>query len=57
MHAPSQTSICLYIDYTKTGLLQSCLVVHGGAEGIRTLDPLIANQVLSQLSYNPVRRA
>ena len=25
-----------------------------GAEGIRTLDPLVANQVLSQLSYSPV---
>src|ERR1043165_7886724 len=24
-----------------------------GAEGIRTLDPLVANQVLSQLSYRP----
>ena len=26
-----------------------------GAEGIRTLDPLDANQVLSQLSYRPSR--
>ncbi len=25
----------------------------GGAEGIRTLDPLLAKQVLSQLSYSP----
>ena len=25
----------------------------GGAEGIRTLDPLHAKQVLSQLSYSP----
>ena len=25
----------------------------GGAEGIRTLDPLRAKQVLSQLSYSP----
>ncbi len=24
-----------------------------GAEGIRTLDPLVANQMLSQLSYSP----
>ena len=24
-----------------------------GADGIRTLDPLVANQVLSQLSYRP----
>ena len=27
---------------------------NGGAEGIRTLDPLHAKQVLSQLSYSPV---
>src|SRR6476620_6174668 len=26
----------------------------GGAEGTRTPDPLIANEVLSQLSYSPV---
>ena len=26
-----------------------------GDEGIRTLDPLLARQVLSQLSYTPVR--
>ena len=25
-----------------------------GAEGIRTPDPLLARQVLSQLSYNPM---
>ena len=54
---PHKLRFVSIIDYTKTGLLQSCPVVHGGAEGIRTLDPLIANQVLSQLSYNPVRRA
>ena len=27
---------------------------HGGDEEIRTLDPLLAGQVLSQLSYTPV---
>ena len=27
----------------------------GGAEGIRTPDPLLAKQVLSQLSYGPTR--
>ena len=26
----------------------------GGDEGIRTLDPLLAGQVLSQLSYTPM---
>ena len=29
----------------------------GGDEGNRTLDPLLAGQVLSQLSYTPVRVA
>ena len=29
----------------------------GGAERIRTDDPLLAKQVLSQLSYSPIRRA
>lgn len=28
---------------------------NGGAEGIRTLDPHVANVVLSQLSYRPIR--
>jgi hypothetical protein len=28
----------------------------GGAEGIRTPDPLLAKQVLSQLSYGPTRK-
>ena len=27
--------------------------ISGGAEGIRTPDPLLAKQVLSQLSYSP----
>ena len=30
--------------------------VSGGDEGIRTLDPLLAGQVLSQLSYTPINR-
>ncbi len=28
--------------------------INGGAEGIQTPDPLIANQVLYQLSYSPI---
>jgi hypothetical protein len=28
---------------------------HGGAERDRTVDPLLAKQVLSQLSYSPIR--
>ena len=30
------------------------LLSHGGDDGIRTHDPLLAGQVLSQLSYTPV---
>ena len=29
----------------------------GGDDGIRTHDPLLAGQVLSQLSYTPIPRA
>ena len=48
---------------TKRALLVSCTydslsvlslkIQRSGAEGIRTPDPLLARQVLSQLSYNP----
>ena len=30
--------------------------IYGGGKGIRTLDPLRARQVLSQLSYTPILR-
>ena len=35
-----------YVSWIKT--------IHSGDEGIRTPDPLLARQVLSQLSYNPL---
>ena len=31
------------------------LISHGGDDGIRTHDPLLAGQVLSQLSYTPIK--
>ena len=31
-----------------------CFSSHGGDDGIRTHDPLLAGQVLSQLSYTPI---
>ena len=35
-------------------LLRSQVASHGGDDGIRTHDPLLAGQVLSQLSYTPI---
>ena len=35
-------------------VLPNWFPIHGGDEEIRTLDPLLAGQVLSQLSYTPV---
>ena len=48
------------IDFGRSSrhalLLMGCLEdTDGGAEGIRTLDPHVANVVLSQLSYCPTR--
>ena len=34
--------------------MASVFSTDGGDEGIRTLDPLLAGQVLSQLSYTPI---
>jgi|GEM_PF-2494736 hypothetical protein len=39
----------------KTIKRQVLIDPRGGAEGIRTLDPLNAIEVLSQLSYSPVK--
>ena len=36
------------------GRTESLLVIFGGDDGIRTHDPLLAGQVLSQLSYTPI---
>ena len=40
---------CLYLSFTRA-------LPAGGDDGIRTHDPLLAGQVLSQLSYTPVYR-
>ena len=47
------------MDAEEVALHASVLstVKSGGAEGIRTPDPLLAKQVLSQLSYGPTRRS
>ena len=36
-------------------IFQSALTDYGGDDGIRTHDPLLAGQVLSQLSYTPIK--
>src|SRR3989441_12050213 len=38
---------------TRTLRARGRFVTRSGADGIRTHDPLVANQVLSQLSYRP----
>ena len=49
-------SLCMKFS-RYTGHLRLCVLSldfqRSGAEGIRTPDPLLARQVLSQLSYNP----
>ena len=52
-----------HLSYRPLFLRWSLVLVHlsdyvaGGDEGNRTLDPLLAGQVLSQLSYTPIRVA
>ena len=41
------------LDNNKKSRISLLFIVNGGAEGDRTLDLLIANQSLSQLSYSP----
>ena len=44
-----------YLVFSGSSLVPSLdLLSSGGDEGIRTLDPLLAGQVLSQLSYTPI---
>ena len=40
----------------KFSMFKSCYLTAIGDEGIRTPDPLLAGQVLSQLSYTPVQK-
>ena len=44
--------MCVYS--IQSSVLMTFSVSTSGAEGIRTPDPLLARQVLSQLSYNPL---
>ena len=43
----------VFLRYFSSSISQG-LTLDGGDEGIRTLDPLLAGQVLSQLSYTPI---
>ena len=42
------------LDSHFKGIPLRYLLSHGGDDGIRTHDPLLAGQVLSQLSYTPI---
>ena len=44
---------CLYHNFIAFKVF-NCLLTVSGDKGIRTLDPLLARQVLSQLSYTPI---
>ena len=43
------------MQFSKNNVMRATLLsfTHSGDKGIRTLDPLLARQVLSQLSYTP----
>ena len=40
----------------SSSIFSQGFTLDGGDEGIRTLDPLLAGQVLSQLSYTPIKK-
>ena len=44
----------VFLRYFSSSISQG-FTLDGGDEGIRTLDPLLAGQVLSQLSYTPIQ--
>ena len=54
----SESAVSVKLDtpdaQPRAGLLRYRLQEDGGAERDRTVDPLLAKQVLSQLSYSPI---
>ena len=42
------------LSYKPVRFIVSLVLTLGGDEGVRTPDPLLAGQVLSQLSYTPI---
>ena len=47
-------NICHFFNVQFSRFISSGTSVPSGDKGIRTLDPLLARQVLSQLSYTPM---
>ena len=58
LNIPAQGSTSLYqelrLNLKQTLLNETLSSDYGGAERDRTVDPLLAKQVLSQLSYSPM---
>ena len=55
---PDCYSLPPLFESLRTRSSKACLrysISHGGDDGIRTHDPLLAGQVLSQLSYTPIK--
>jgi hypothetical protein len=54
----TESSACFQIETSKADIyLEALRMKSGGADRDRTDDPLLAKQVLSQLSYSPVLKA
>ena len=50
-----RTIRCFLLHVIRRFLICHSLPNDSGDKGIRTLDPLLARQVLSQLSYTPIK--
>ena len=54
IHSPLSSPSCDVSDFSELPRVRPRRLAAGGDDGIRTHDPLLAGQVLSQLSYTPI---
>ena len=54
IHSPLSSPSCDASDFSELPRVRPRRLAAGGDDGIRTHDPLLAGQVLSQLSYTPI---